>query len=113
MITSNCRVFFQVWSSFTFRGLTEGALKVGVFKFSLLATLPVVILVSLATNQKVQEEKMISTFETLVKRHQEAVVAKANQREHETIFSYQPFLINPRINLATSSSQRALSFCSF
>ena len=63
--------------------MTEGALKVGVFKFSLLATLPVVILVSLATNQKVQEEKMISTFETLVKRHQEAVVAKANQRKHD------------------------------
>ena len=61
-------------------------MKVGVFKFSLLATLPVVILVSLATNQKVQEEKMISTFETLVKRHQEAVVAKSNQRKYEIKF---------------------------
>ena len=76
--------------------MTEGALKVGVFKFSLLATLPVVILVSLATNQKVQEEKMISTFETLVKKH----VAKANQRKHETMFFVSTLRDQPTYQLS-------------
>ena len=90
--------------------MTEGALKVGVFKFSLLATLPVVILVSLATNQKVQEEKMISTFETLVKRHQEAVVAKANQRKHETMFFVSTLHDQPTYQLSDFILSKSFEF---
>ena len=57
----------------TLKGATEGFLRLGLFKFTLLASLPVVILVSLSANQKLQTEQIINTVHEIIKEQQNKV----------------------------------------